>query len=75
MIELQLGTSPVHCTKIRQLVDPLLRRGIKEVLRHNSDLFVWSTSDIPIIDPDFVCHKLSTLSQAKPIPKRKKVRG
>ena len=37
----------------------------------NVDLFTWNPSDMPNINPDFMCHKLVILPQAKPIIKGK----
>ena len=38
-----------------------LKREFESVLRINSNLFSCNTSNIPGIDPDFFCHKLSIL--------------
>lgn len=41
----------------------------------NADLFAWSASDMPDIDPNFVCHKLNIDPQAKPIAQRRRKVG
>jgi len=53
--------------KIEKEIDKDLQRRIKEVLKQNVDLFAWSTTDMPGIDPNFISHKLSIFSEAKPI--------
>ena len=39
-------------------------------LTSNLDVFAWSTSDMPGIDPDIICHKLSIREGAKPVKQK-----
>jgi len=45
------------------------------VLTHNKISFAWTTSDLPGIRPDIVCHRLSTFKEAKPVAQRKRKLG
>jgi len=33
-------------------------------------VFTWSPTDMPEVDPSVICHKLSTLSKAKPVKQK-----
>ena len=35
-------------------------------LENNIDVFAWSTSDVPRIDPEFICHRLNVNLDAVP---------
>jgi len=48
---------------------------IERVLLANADLFAWSLADMSGIDPDFMCHQLALLLQAKPVAQRKRKMG
>nr|KYP51222.1 Retrovirus-related Pol polyprotein from transposon opus [Cajanus cajan] len=48
---------------------------IKQVLRKYSDLFTWTAADMPGIDPNFHCHRLSVCRDAKPIAQKKRKMG
>jgi len=45
------------------------------VLRNNKDLFAWRPSDIPGIDPEVICHKLSVCREARPISQKRRKLG
>ena len=40
---------------------------IVEVIARHLDAFAWSASDMPGIDPDFLCHRLTMDPQVRPI--------
>nr|KYP59710.1 Retrovirus-related Pol polyprotein from transposon 17.6 [Cajanus cajan] len=49
------------------------KEGLLTVLKSNVSAFAWSASDMPGIDPDFLCHRLMVDPNAKPvIQKRRK---
>jgi len=48
-----------------------VRDEIEQVLITTADLFAWSLTDMPGIDPDFMCHKLALLPHDKPVAWRK----
>lgn len=45
---------------------------LTSLVQKNSDLFIWSATDMPGIDPDFHCHKLSICREARPVAQRKR---
>jgi len=45
------------------------------ILVHNKISFAWTTADLPGIDPDMACHRLSTFKEAKPVAQRKRKLG
>ena len=45
---------------------------IVEVTIRHLDAFAWSTSDMPGIDPDFLCHRLTMDPQVRPIRQRRR---
>jgi len=51
------------------------RSSLKLVVQAYTDLFTWSTEDMPRIDPTFHCNKLSISQDAKPITQRNKKMG
>lgn len=52
-------------------LDPEVRNEIENVLLVNADLFAWEPSDMPGIDPEFLCHKLAICPEANPVAQRK----
>jgi len=45
---------------------------IVEVIARHLDAFAWSTSDMPGIDPDFLCHCLTMDPQVRPVRQRRR---
>jgi len=45
---------------------------IAEVIAQHLDAFAWSSSDIPDIDPDFLCHRLTMDPQVQPVCQRRR---
>ena len=41
----------------------------------NKDLFAWVSSDMPGVDPDFVCHRLSLKAGCIPVAQKKRKMG
>lgn len=70
--DVQIGPLPTQKTKIGTTLSQEAENGLVEFLRHNTDVFAWSTSDMPGVDPDFICHRLSLDPKAKPIAQRKR---
>lgn len=58
-------------TKIDKRMEDLVQNEVEQLLFGNADLFAWSASDRPGIDPNFIFHKLSIFPKAKPIAQRK----
>jgi len=40
---------------------------ILKCLRENVEAFAWSVGDMPGINPDVICHRLTTNSKMKPV--------
>jgi len=45
---------------------------IVEVIARHLDAFAWSTSNMPDIDPDFLCHHLTMDPKVRPVRQRKR---
>jgi len=45
---------------------------IVEVIARHMDAFAWSTSDMPGINPDFLCHHLTMDPQVRPVDQRRR---
>ena len=45
---------------------------IVEVIARHIDAFAWSASDMPGIDPDFLCHHLTKDPQVRPVYQRRR---
>jgi len=67
MSTIQLGTLPHQVTRLGNNAYRLVKDEVERVLIANSDLFAWSPANMPGIDPDFMCHKLTLLPQTRPI--------
>jgi len=72
------GTVPLGDGKYLQ-IGSTIQKAEKEVLAavlmRNKISFAWTTSNLPSIHPDIVCHRLSTFKEAKPVAQRKRKLG
>ncbi|XP_020216699.1 PKS-NRPS hybrid synthetase CHGG_01239 [Cajanus cajan] len=48
---------------------------ISRMQQKNKDLLAWWSADMPGIDPNFLCHKLSVCREAKPVAQQKRKTG
>jgi len=48
---------------------------LTECLKENFQAFAWSVQDIPGIDPDFICHRLSVNPNVKPVVQKRRKLG
>jgi len=46
--------------------------GVAAVISRHLDAFTWSTSDMPGIDPDFLCHHLTMDPKVRPVRQRRR---
>ena len=53
--------------KLGGQLDEDTRRQISGVIEKNMGAFAWSASDMPGIDPDFLCHRLAMDPQVRPV--------
>nr|KYP41535.1 Transposon Ty3-I Gag-Pol polyprotein [Cajanus cajan] len=72
---LVIGPTDSHVTYLESNLPEQARREIRQVVTKNKDLFAWQPADMPGIDPNFLCHKLSVCREAKPIAQRKRKTG
>ena len=49
-----------------QLPEDLKKRST-ELLENNADLFAWVSTDMPGIDPSFMCHRLAIEPTTRPM--------
>nr|KYP32509.1 hypothetical protein KK1_046792 [Cajanus cajan] len=56
---LQVGTLDTQLTYLGTVLTEQEKTAIGQVILDNRDLFAWHPSDMPGIDPEFLCHKLS----------------
>nr|KYP65300.1 Transposon Ty3-G Gag-Pol polyprotein [Cajanus cajan] len=69
---IQMGVSECQVTYVGTNLSEQERLAIKQVVLDNNDLFAWHPSDMPGIDPNFLCHKLSISKEARPIAQRRR---
>ena len=67
-----ISADQLHTTRIGLASSREIRKELERVLLANADLFALSPADMPRIDPDFMCHRLALLLQAKPVAQRKR---
>jgi len=58
--------------KLGKALDSETQDQIAKVLSRHLDAFAWSASDMPGIDPDFLCHRLAMNSQVRPVRQRRR---
>ena len=54
--DIQLDDNPEHKTRVGTTMDPELRSELVTFLRENKDVFAWTPSDMPGINPDMITH-------------------
>ncbi|XP_061349761.1 uncharacterized protein LOC133294994 [Gastrolobium bilobum] len=70
-----LGDADHQTTTIGATIDPEMKGKLIKLLRDNKDLFAWKASDMPGIDLEVCCHRLSVDPKAKPVSQKKKKFG
>ena len=58
--------------KLGRSLEAELQDQIAKVIERHLDAFAWSTSDMPGIDPDFLCHHLAMDNQVRPVRQRRR---
>ena len=58
--------------KLGKTLDSETQDQIARVISRHLDAFAWSTSDMPGIDPDFLCHRLAMDPKVRPIRQRRR---
>nr|KYP44308.1 Transposon Ty3-G Gag-Pol polyprotein [Cajanus cajan] len=73
--ELQIGSNSAQVTYIGADTSEEDCSILRRALMKNKDLFAWTPSDMPGIDPNIMCHKLSICAEARPVAQRKRKMG
>ena len=58
--------------KLGALIDPTLQDKIAEVIAKHMDAFALSSADMPGIDPDFLCQRLTMDDRVRPVVQRRR---
>ncbi|XP_068474988.1 uncharacterized protein [Phaseolus vulgaris] len=58
--------------KLHKLLGQATHDQIIEVIVRHLDAFAWSASDMPSIDPDFLCHRLTMDPKVRPVCRRRR---
>jgi len=58
--------------KLGKTLDSETQDQIAKVISRHLDAFAWTASDMPEIDPDFLCHRLAMDPQVRPIRQRRR---
>ena len=69
MVEIQIGGKTF---KLGRLLSQEERDEVAEVISRHLDAFAWSASDMPGIDPNFLCHHLSMDATVRPVRQRRR---
>jgi len=66
------GDDPSKCFKIGKDLPELARAQLVACLRENADLFTWTASDMPAIDPSVACHQLTVNPNVSVVAQRRR---
>nr|KYP51927.1 Retrovirus-related Pol polyprotein from transposon 17.6 [Cajanus cajan] len=75
LVPVQLGQTPGQVTHMGSQLNENELNQVKRTVRDNRDLFAWHASDMPGIDPKFLCHRLAVCRDARPIAQKKRKMG
>ncbi|GAU43460.1 hypothetical protein TSUD_140980 [Trifolium subterraneum] len=67
-----LGEDPTKGIKIGADLPDLVKRQLKACLRENDELFAWSATEMPGIDPEVACHQLTINPRASAVVQRRR---
>ncbi|XP_058726740.1 uncharacterized protein LOC131598126 [Vicia villosa] len=66
-----LGNDPTRGVKVGTDLPELAKRQLKACLRENADLFAWSATEMPGLDPEVACHHLTIDPECKAVAQRR----
>ncbi|XP_072072074.1 uncharacterized protein [Arachis hypogaea] len=72
MEKFQIGKSAEQFTFVNRNLPQELKGPLMEVVRANDDLFAWTPSDIPGLDPEVMSHWLAVKPNAKPVAQQRR---
>ncbi|GAU41925.1 hypothetical protein TSUD_25660 [Trifolium subterraneum] len=67
-----VGEDPSRNLKIGKDVPELARKQLVACLKDNADLFAWSASEMPGLDPNIACHQLTVDEAASAVVQRRR---
>ncbi|RDY04620.1 hypothetical protein CR513_11645, partial [Mucuna pruriens] len=73
--EVSIGPKPAHKTQIGTAVAKEDESRLVSFLWENRDVFTWSPTNMPEIDPDFLCHHLSVSPRSRLVVQRRRKLG
>ncbi|XP_072076794.1 uncharacterized protein [Arachis hypogaea] len=73
--EIQIGDTSDKTTSIGANLKEDLKELLTKFLKNNSDLFAWKAADMPVIDPDLMCHKLAVYPGSRPVQQKHRKLG
>ncbi|RDY08522.1 hypothetical protein CR513_07238, partial [Mucuna pruriens] len=73
--EVQIGTKPSERIRVRGSLEVEEEKKIVRFLIENWDIFAWTPEDMPGIDVDFLCHRLSVAMGAHLVSQKKRKLG
>ncbi|XP_072094128.1 uncharacterized protein [Arachis hypogaea] len=72
MEKFQIGKLADQFTFINRNLPHELKGPLIEIIRANNDLFAWTPSDMPGLDPEVMSHRLAIKPKAKPVAQRRR---
>nr|KYP43116.1 Retrovirus-related Pol polyprotein from transposon 17.6 [Cajanus cajan] len=75
LVPFQLGRVAEQVTHLGSQLSKVDSNQVKRAVRDNKDLFAWTASDMPGIDPNFLCHRLAICRDARPVAQKKRKMG
>jgi len=69
VVERQIGGKTF---KLGKSLDQVEQDRVAEVIARHLDAFAWSASDMPRINPDFLCHRLTMDPKVRPVHQRRR---
>ena len=73
-VKIQLGSQPDQVIKVEKNLPFSIMKNMLKVLQDNKDIFAWTASDMPGVDPEFCCHRLAIKEGARPVAQKKRDR-
>ena len=74
-ILIQIGLKEDQTVKIGANLPPTIKGRLIKLLKLNTDLLSWVCSDMPGVNPEFVCHRLAIKSGCIPVSQKKRKMG
>nr|KYP74385.1 Transposon Ty3-I Gag-Pol polyprotein [Cajanus cajan] len=75
LVPFQLGQTPEQVTHIGSQLNENDSNQVKRTVQDKRDLFAWKASDMPGIDPRFLCHRLAVCRDVRPVAQKKRKMG